>query len=1179
MASEDITRVAFDPRKRYASVRMQAGRVLLDDDFNEAERISDEDERRARIEIVGPSGTSNDGFAISNGRLNALGEMTFDIGAGSYYLGGLRLENPAVETYALQDDWLQQPASERAVPPNGRIDLVYLETWQQPVSAVEDSELFEAGLAGPDTAARVRAMWRVHVAEAARGTDCPGAWAALLASWQAAHLGTLDETFERVVDAELSVDPAASGTGGDLCSPAIAGGYLGAENQAIRVELVDATHFTWGFDNAAPLYRCRVSGDRVTVILDTEPKDQEHWPLAGQIVEILPWSAVLPNNEKLAETSGHLSRVAGSYDPDTRELVLATPISATPPFGEDWLGREDHAELGPKFFYLRVWNRGDDLASPPAIPFVAGTPVTLGATGLDITFTGSDFVTGDHWIIAARPDTPQRIVPWQLEVKRGPHGIRRWFTPLALVQWHLNGGLGFDVLHDCRPTFQPLTRIRGCCTVTVGDGLHSFGKFTSIQKAIDSLPLDGGKVCILPGSYTEQVTIRKRRNITIEGCGARSVLHPPRNPTDVAIQIFGSQDIEIRSLAIDAGEHFAITMFDREAAPPVGTPPPPETTPLARGQRTPGKPILERVTIDDVRFTLGGLAAVAAVGGRWITIRRCTIASTALARPIAKDSDLGKWPSLWLQSLDVVVEDNDITCVTTELFTRTAMGGLQLAGGTERAEVRHNRIAAGTGDGVTLGSWTVVAVIIEGPADPRVFWVAPGWHFFINNEGCLSVDWDPVPPQDPGGGTLTATSMGLVVDIRIVDNTIARMGRSGVGVARFFDLTAQDEFITTDRITIESNRIRRCIQLPVSALPKPMTDLAAQGAITLADGEMIEILDNEITGNGKGHFDPICGVFMLRSNGMVIDDNRIVDNAPRVDTTDPVRPGWRGGIVLPSARPPIVAIDVPESPTPLLRQNGVPAARIHGNVIVVPEGRAICIIADGTVVIEDNELTSRGPALSRVTNVGSNPPLTTALDSIGGTIAVVGNLGISAEAGQQKLVSVNASPHLTIDVDGSALRPGLASLPQIAAGGVTKFDDNQCFLDLLERRGDAVPSAVYLVTFDDLSVQDNQIICDLGRGDVLVRNLFTFAWSQRVSGNRFQENASIQAVSAMTNSIAMNTTVDNQSTHCLMVLGMVPALVLDVGNLVVTQPGSDRCHFARAAVDNIRATIDPSLHP
>ena len=55
---------------------MQQGRVLLDDDYNEAERISDEDERRSRIAIIGPAGTSDDGFLVSNGRLNPLGEMS-----------------------------------------------------------------------------------------------------------------------------------------------------------------------------------------------------------------------------------------------------------------------------------------------------------------------------------------------------------------------------------------------------------------------------------------------------------------------------------------------------------------------------------------------------------------------------------------------------------------------------------------------------------------------------------------------------------------------------------------------------------------------------------------------------------------------------------------------------------------------------------------------------------------------------------------------------------------------------------------------------------------------------------------------------------------------------------------------------------------------------------------------
>jgi hypothetical protein len=51
MGTIDLSRAAFDAKKRYTSVRMQQGRVLLDDDFNDAERIPDEDERRALLDI------------------------------------------------------------------------------------------------------------------------------------------------------------------------------------------------------------------------------------------------------------------------------------------------------------------------------------------------------------------------------------------------------------------------------------------------------------------------------------------------------------------------------------------------------------------------------------------------------------------------------------------------------------------------------------------------------------------------------------------------------------------------------------------------------------------------------------------------------------------------------------------------------------------------------------------------------------------------------------------------------------------------------------------------------------------------------------------------------------------------------------------------------------------------
>src|SRR5439155_17767910 len=124
-----------------------------------------------------------------------------------------------------------------------------------------------------------------------------------------------------------------------------------------RVQLVDATDFTWGFDNAAPLYRVKVETDnankRRVIKMLTEPKDQAHWPLAGQVVELLPWSAVvanrvlangnLQNPEKLAELGGWLARVDGSYNPDTQKFILANEVPAG--FGEEWKARADAAQI------------------------------------------------------------------------------------------------------------------------------------------------------------------------------------------------------------------------------------------------------------------------------------------------------------------------------------------------------------------------------------------------------------------------------------------------------------------------------------------------------------------------------------------------------------------------------------------------------------------------------------------------------------------------------------------------------------------------------------------------------------------------------------------------------------------------------------------------------------------
>src|SRR4029450_1561877 len=116
MPNIDISRDATDLTKHYDRVHMQQGRVLTDDDFNEAERLDAEDARRVRVDIIGPAGSPDDGF-----RLTTIGGQ-LALTAGTYYVGGLRLELEANELFNLQRDWLQQgsaPNETLIAPPAG----------------------------------------------------------------------------------------------------------------------------------------------------------------------------------------------------------------------------------------------------------------------------------------------------------------------------------------------------------------------------------------------------------------------------------------------------------------------------------------------------------------------------------------------------------------------------------------------------------------------------------------------------------------------------------------------------------------------------------------------------------------------------------------------------------------------------------------------------------------------------------------------------------------------------------------------------------------------------------------------------------------------------------------------------------------------------------------------------
>ena len=1163
MSGFDISRVAFEPRKHYAGVRMQQGRVLTDDDWNENERIENEERRRSRTEVIGPFGSPDNGFKIKDLRVNGR-NFDFDISRGVMHLGGLRLEMDADERFQMQRDWLNQRRNLARIPsqlPVGdeRFDLVYMYAWQQPVSAVEDSALFETALGGPDTTTRLRNMRRVAILEDIEASDCFGAWQRAKHLWrEVLHFGSINAQHEREVDARLRVTFNTSGVTDDLCNPSVAGGYLGAENQAIRVQIVDRTHLTWGFDNAAPLYRVQVSGNKVTML--TAPKDQYHWPLAGKVVEILPWNAVLSNGEKLAGRRGQLARVSGSYNPDNQEFTMVSALPAG--FGEEWKQRNDVTSLeqgGGAYFYMRVWDRGSDVSSAEAVPFAVGVPVALGNTGLEVTITGTQLMSRDHWVIAARPDTPDKVSPWELLQTEGtpPHGVHHYFAPLAILRWSRNaaGDIEGQILHDCRKTFRPLTEQDCCCTYTVGDGRVSKGDYQDIQEAVDNLPADGGKVCVLPGIHLANVRIIGRRNIQIVGCGDRSIVIPDFDKDGLGRPIFyieGSQRIGIEQLTMVHLKGVAIEVADKN-----NDNLPPSVRINIRQNRIIALVHAIKVRLDEdlggdnfiyigyndiaMLDKEGGLPAIFALGDKML-IERNRIVVVPRRDPQnpddpRHDDDGNNEPfdpcadPIWLYSthpmLYSFINMIYVYHIAYQSFGRSrtnylAYGGIQIGGSSERVRILENDIIGGRGNGITLGHL---------PSQETM------------QSSTYQFSYLAAMPNNEKNELLTT-----IYDTAIEGNRILEMGLSGIGPAAFLDLKTVGLNLRTEDFTAYRNSIMYCARQTPNLNIIDISDEArtniAFGGIVLTDCENGFLNENRIENNGTSDIEPCCGIFLLHGEKIDISNNRIIGNGPR-STSDDIQRGNRGGIVVKMAFKQIM-----QDYLELVEQNfatfdGVPAIKVHDNIVTQPRGHALFLMAFGPVSVVSNQFTSQGS--------DRRNPFSVIASSV-----FIFNLGVSKDL----LLLLLGEKWANMSENGanansySSSKPNLTLLKllEYLPSGRTMFADNQTALDMRTPDSNLSFSSQLILSLDDIAFTSNQSECAAFLSlkplafDVALLNTVLLAPTCRVADNRFTDGLTLTLYSALSLGLLMATTTGNQATHCILTMGAKKAVA---NNLVL----------------------------
>jgi hypothetical protein len=445
----DIARLSFDPARHYTGVAAQQGRVTLEAEQNE-QRIIDAEERRLElIDIIGPAGTPDNGYAIA-----AATGFDFTIGAGTMYVGGLRVALDHDILYSEQPDWLDHPDDPDWIAPDGKAGLhehIVLVVQERDVTAVEDPVLREAALGGPDGSARTVLLQHVEQKPTEVG-DCFKALPEAEHTWASQGLIFDEATLQLRSESRLLVTWEGIAEPPDPCEPASTGGYLGAENQLIRVQVtaVDTVKGTfdlvWGWDNASFLYRVTADASTNPVLtLDRSPADDYHRPRAGQAVQVLRAAAELRSTDAAVEgyvaaLHGEVAVLTAPYDPDTKtvQYPAALPASYTNP------------KQTPQL-YLRVWE--EQLTGN-----TTGTPITLTGTGVQVTISldGPGPVhADDYWCIGVRPSTSTQVYPGRyLRTAQPPDGPRQWACPLAVITWLSDQRA---VIEDCRHHFRPLT--------------------------------------------------------------------------------------------------------------------------------------------------------------------------------------------------------------------------------------------------------------------------------------------------------------------------------------------------------------------------------------------------------------------------------------------------------------------------------------------------------------------------------------------------------------------------------------------------------------------------------------------------------------------------------------------------------------------------------------------------
>ncbi len=1229
----DFSKWDFDPKRNFNGVLQQQGKVLLDSDWNEHERITNHWQDQAGRDVIGTKvaavpASMPDSFKVQSALvpLDMTSPVELMITPGHLWADGLLvylkgeapdLSAPVRRIAPYLQPPIQDPPFDVSTLAAGVRDAVILEVWREAVNGFQIPELLiEPALGGPDTTERIHTAMAFKLFRMAEGDTCENI------------RSRLQDDFSQKGKLAVSLEPPTT-TPGD-CPVVEGGGYTGFEHHLYRIEIAQvasgATMFKWSqfngglvgrgkFDASDPAHK-KVQITANMVAINTSGLTEFYLEAVEYDEDLGHWRVTYGAHATLA-SDNEIDLTSDSFGTIPPSLVG---------------GKDNHV-------FFRLWNDIRRIADFPQV--TAPTEPNELQDGIRLEFepaAGANYVAGDFWTFSVRAgEIPnEEILVGRRSggaiVGEPPAGVHYHRVPLAVLNWDANQ-ITFDEgkIKDCRDVFPPLTGQHGCCTYSVGDGVHSVGDFDSIELALRHLPADGGKVCVLPGEHFANVTPGLRaswRNIQISGCGDRSIVRP--HADRVAEPIFrlaAAQNIQIDHMRLMALRGTAIELQD-----------PAEAQQASSDIRIFHNDIVASVHAINIRVK----NELAGDNDIWIAYNRIAML----------DRDEGR-AAIFTLADDVLIERNKIVvvpapnpddpndprepddpsggvldpCAEPQFFYTAsfpvyaylystfayvvavfnpprivylAQGGIQIAGGSERVRIIENEIIGGRGNGVTLGSdlesagggtdqqgfpVTITNRINSGEVSDNgnllsgiglrferadgtsevtittdatghfssVILPAVDHRFFVTTPGYEINSVATVDTVEFGlyhtihVNRIVREVFAFIYDVTIDRNMISNMGLAGIGVVEFFDLDNTRTMVTVEDLTITRNCIAHCVQQLPAEITTPMLAQIGFGGIALADCENAMIRENRIENNGVSHIEPVCGIFILSGDKIEVSDNHILNNGPKVPNPNAeIRPGHRGGIVVLWATRSRLTKNVRDRIRPDL--DGVPAVKVHDNVVVQPLGHALLLFAIGPVSVVNNQLTSQGVDFRN-----------NRFALLAGTVLIF-DLGLATELiGKGRVYSARSYTYTSAatyqpsgiyssDSNNFNLTNVTGRYGQFTAGGHVMFNDNQVTLDLQEEEIHFSISSILLLSLDDVSFCGNQSACYF-LADIVLTNAYILAPTVRTGDNRLQEDFIFSFFSLLSIGI-MNACTSNQGTHCIVALGNAAYLV-NAGNRVL----------------------------